>query len=264
MSTQPHPGIRVDHDGPVTTVTLCNPDQLNAQTPSLWAALAAIAHGLPESTRVVVLRAEGRAFSAGLNRSLLRPGGMPGEPDMIAAAAQSPAAMTALIAPFQEGFAAWRRITPVVVAAVQGHAIGAGFQLALAADLRIVADDVALSMKEIALGLIPDLGGTATLVHTVGYARALELCATARVVGAGEAVAIGLATAAVPRADLEGATADLVAALLSASPAALRALKPLLRQALTSTPDEQLAHERAAQGFLLHGMARGVGSPSAG
>ena len=253
-----HPGLRCDLVGPVLTVTLCNPTQLNAQTPSLWAALAAIARAVTEDVRVVVLRAEGRAFSAGLNRALLMPGGMPGEPDMIAAAAASAEAMTEMIGPFQEGFSLWRQIRPVVVAAVQGHAIGAGFQLALAADVRIVADDVQFAMKEIALGLVPDLGGTATLVQAVGYGRAVEICATGRSIGAPEAVSMGLASLSVPRDDLEAATADFVAALLAAPKPALAALKPLLRTALTATPDEQLVHERTAQGHLLHAMAAGA------
>lgn len=256
---QPHPAIRIEQDGPVVTVTLCNPDQLNAQVPSMWLALADIAHGLAEDVRVVVLAAEGRSFSAGLNRGMLRPGGMPGEPDLLAAAAQSPEAMTALIGPFQEGFAAWRRVAPVVVAAVQGHAIGAGFQLALAADLRVVADDVKFAMREVSLGMIPDLAGTRPLVEAVGYSRALELCATGRFVGADEAVGMGLATLAVPVGELAATTADLVQALLGTPPTALRALKPLLNQALTATIDEQVVHERVAQGHLLHGMARAAG-----
>ena len=74
---QPHPAIRVEQDGPVVTVTLCNPEHLNAQVPSMWLALADIAHGLAGEVRVVVLAAEGRSFSAGLNRGMLRPGGMP-------------------------------------------------------------------------------------------------------------------------------------------------------------------------------------------
>ena len=260
-----HPGLRCDLAGPVLTLTLCNPAQLNAQTPSLWAALADTARAVPADVRVVVIRAEGRSFSAGLNRSLLAPGGMPGEPDMLAAAASSAADMTAMIGPFQEGFSLWREVPAVVVAAVQGHAIGAGFQLALAADIRVVADDVKFAMKEIALGLVPDLGGTSTLVHTVGYGRALEICATGRTVGAAEAVALGIASMTVPADELDSATGDLVSALLAVPSAPLRALKPLMRQSLTATPDEQLVHERTAQGQLLHDLARmaGLGGPGA-
>jgi enoyl-CoA hydratase/carnithine racemase len=144
----------------------------------------------------------------------------------------------------------------VVVAVVQGHAVGAGFQLALAADVRLLADDAQLCMREVQLGLIPDLGGTGALVHLVGYARALEICATGRFVGAGEAAAIGLATAVVARHDLDAAADDLVAALLSAPVDSLRALKPLLRNAIHATSGEQLAAERAAQAGLLRSMAR--------
>jgi len=69
---------------------------------------------------------------------------------------------------------------------------------------------------------------------------------------------MGLASLSVPRDDLEAATADFVAALLAAPKPALAALKPLLREAVTATPDEQLVHERTAQGQLLHGMAAGA------
>ena len=91
-----------------------------------------------------------------------------------------------------------------------GYAIGAGFQLALSCDLRVVADDAQFCMKESALGLVPDLTGTKPLVESVGYARALEICATARMVGAAEAVDIGLALAAVPADELDATVADLV------------------------------------------------------
>ena len=70
---------------------------------------------------------------------------------------------------------------------MQGHAIGAGFQLALACDLRVLAEDAQFSMAEVTLGLVPDLGGTKRLVELVGYARALEICVTGRRVGAAEA-----------------------------------------------------------------------------
>ncbi len=258
MTEQPHPAIRVDRDGPVLTVTLCRPDQLNAQVPSMWLALAQIARELPADVRVVVLAAQGRSFSAGLDRGVLRPGGLPGEVDQLAVAAQGAAEATAMIAPFQEGFTAWRQAPAIVVAAVQGHAIGAGFQLALAADLRVVADDVRFAMRETSLGMVPDLAGTVPLVQAVGYARALEICATGRFVGADEAVRLGLASIAVPVDQLPAATADLVAALLAAPDASLRALKPLLAAAVTATLEDQVVREREAQGPLLHAMTHAI------
>jgi enoyl-CoA hydratase/carnithine racemase len=121
--------------------------------------------------------------------------------------------------------------------------------------LRLLADDAQLCMREAQLGLIPDLGGTGPLVHHVGYARALEICATGRFVGAREASDLGLANAVVPRADLDSATADLVAALLATPEGSLRALKPLLANAVHAGVDDQLAAERAAQAGLLRALA---------
>ena len=89
---------------------------------------------------------------------------------------------------YQQGFTWLRDPRFISIAAVQGHAIGAGFQLALSCDLRVVAEDAQFSMKEPALGLVPDLTGTKPLVEAVGYQRALEICATTRMVGAEEAV----------------------------------------------------------------------------
>jgi enoyl-CoA hydratase/carnithine racemase len=109
-------------------------------------------------------------------------------------------------------------------------------------------------MRETGLGLVPDLGGTGPLVHLVGYARALELCATGRPVSAPEAHGMGLLTSMAPAADLDEATASLVAALLEAPDEALRALKPLLRAAVTNDAEAQLQAEREAQTGLLLGM----------
>ena len=254
-AAQPHPHLTVRRDGAVLTVSLSHPERRNAQTPSLWAALAEVATGLDPAVRVVVLRGEGPSFSAGLDRGMLGPGGVPGEVDMIAMASASAEAAAEVIEGFQRGFSAWAAVPAVVVAAVQGHAIGAGFQLALAADLRVVADDVQFAMRETSLGLVPDLAGTTPLVALVGVARALEICATGRFVGAAEAVATGLANVAVPVDSLEATTADLVAALLAAPDTALRELKPLLRSAASGDRPTQLRLEREAQGRLLHGLA---------
>ena len=143
------------------------------------------------------------------------------------------------------------------IAAVQGHAIGAGFQLALACDLRILADDAKLCMKEPALGLVPDLTGTKPLVDIVGLPRAIELCLTARTVSAAEAAQLRLAELVVPAADLDAAVADLTAALLATDAAAARATKRLLAQAAANTLEQQAAAERRAQVALLRARLAG-------
>src|ERR1019366_8303772 len=149
------------------------------------------------------------SFSAGLDRAMLTPAGVPGEPSVLALAAGAEGALEETIASFQRGFAIWSQVPAITIAAVRGHAVGAGFQLALAADLRVVAHDVAFAMAETGLGLVPDLGGTSPLVRCVGYGRALEICVTGRSVGAQEAVAIGLAAVAVPGEHLDTAALEL-------------------------------------------------------
>src|SRR5919107_1626347 len=243
---------RLQRAGPLLTVTLDRPATRNAQTPATWRALAAVGDRLPPDVRVVVLRAEGPSFSAGLHRALLTPAGLPDEPSLLDMAALPPDQLDDLLASYQRAFTWWRRPDVVSVAAVQGHAVGAGFQLALACDLRVVADDDRFAMRETSLGLVPDLGGTSLLVRAVGYSRALEICLTGREVGAAEAVATGLAQLSVPRAVLDDTVADLVAALLAPDPDAVRETTALLFGAASGrSDDEQLAAERAAQGRRL-------------
>jgi enoyl-CoA hydratase/carnithine racemase len=246
--------LRVGQSGPVLTVTLDGPHHRNSQTPSLWAALAGVGAALGPSVRVVIIRAEGPSFSAGLDRAMLTAQGASGEPSILALAAAETGPLEEAIEQFQRGFSIWAEVPAITIAAVQGHAIGAGFQLALACDLRVVADDVAFAMRETSLGLVPDLAGTSTLVRSVGYARALEICATGRYVGAQEAVAIGLATVAVPGDQLDATARELADAILAAPQAALRELKPLLRSAVDASPADQRRAEREAQSRLLTAM----------
>jgi enoyl-CoA hydratase/carnithine racemase len=143
------------------------------------------------------------------------------------------------------------------VAAVQGYAIGAGAQLALACDLRVLADDAQLRLPEATLGLVPDLTGTSTLMELVGYSRAMEICLTGRAVKAPEAQALGLANLVVPAAELDGTVADLVAALLAPPVAASRATAALVRSAVRNDPAAQDAAERAAQVLRLQELVGG-------
>jgi enoyl-CoA hydratase/carnithine racemase len=229
---------------------LSRPDRLNAQTPTLWLALRDIGRELPGTVRVVVVRGEGRAFSAGLDREMFAQAAGPA-----GLAALPPDQADAAVRSYQEGFGWLARPDLVSVAAVQGHAIGAGFQLALACDIRLVAEDALFCMAEPTLGLVPDLGGTKRLVDAVGYSRAVEICLTGRRVGAAEAERIGLATLVVPRAELEPATADLVAGLLSTNRDASVETKALLAAAGGRTQAEQEAAERSAQLRRLRDLA---------
>jgi len=209
--------------------------------------------------RVVVVRAEGRAFSAGLDRAAFTPSGIPGTLGPFELAALPRTEAEEAILGYQEGFSWLRRPDLLSVASVQGHAIGAGCQLALACDLRVLADDALLALPEPTLGLVPDLGGTAPLVDAVGWSRALEICLTARRVGAEEALRLGLATVVVPRADLDAATGDLVAALLAAPRGAAVETKALLLGARGRSRPEQEAAERAAQVRRLRDLAEAAG-----
>ena len=248
-------GVRLTVEDTLATVTLTNPAKRNAQSPALWRALGEAGRLLPGSVRVVVLRGEGKSFSAGLDRQMFTPEGIEGEPSFIDLARSGDSELDAAIAEFQEGFTWWRRSDVVSIAAVQGHAIGAGFQLALACDLRVVADDVQFAMRETSLGLVPDLTGTHPLVALVGYGRALEICLTGRFVQAEEAVSTGLANLAVPAGQLDDAVQDLASAVLAAPRDAVIETKALVRGAQERTYDDQRAAERAAQARRLRDLA---------
>jgi enoyl-CoA hydratase/carnithine racemase len=240
-------GLSLDHDGPVLTVTLAKPERRNSQTPAMWHTLAAVGEAVPDEVRIVVVRGAGDCFSAGIDTRLLGPDGVAGEESVFDLMHASDADIAATIEAYQRGFVWLADPRYVSVAAVHSYAIGAGFQLALACDLRVVADDARFCMKEPALGLVPDLAGTKPLVDCVGYSRALEICATARFVEADEARELGIATVVVPRADLDATTADLVAALLESNAGAVRETKALLQSARSLDLDEQRRAERAAQ-----------------
>lgn len=252
--------LALDLTDGILTVRLNRPESRNAQDPALWRELAAIGESLDPAVRAVVLCAEGPSFSAGLDRRMLSAEGIPGEGSLLQFATMTPADLDARIAVYQQAFSWWRRSPVVTVAAVGGHAVGAGFQLALGCDVIVVADDVQFSMKEPILGLVPDLGGTLPLVEAVGYSRAVELVVSGRWVFAEEAVRIGLALKSVPRADLDAAAREVAVGCAAAMPGAVAGTKQLLSDAMyrsgfAAAHDAQMAAERAAQGIRIHELA---------
>ena len=215
----------------------------------MWRELRQIGRDISGEIRVAIVRGEGRAFSSGLDLNAVSD-----TPDTAATdfsipqlARRDPAEAADVIARYQEAFSWLRRPDLVSIAAVRGHAIGAGFQLALACDLRLLTEDARFTMAEVALGLVPDLGGTKRLVELVGYGRALDICVTGRRVDAAEALGMGLATAVVPDGELDKAVTDLTGQILAAQRDAVVEIKALLLAAASRSFPEQEAAERAAQ-----------------
>ena len=241
-------GVALAVAGPCATITLRRPEVLNAQTPSTWEALRQIGERLTPDVRVVVVRGAGRAFSSGLDRRMFSSEGVPGEAGFAEITSAPPGGGDAIIDRFQQGFTWLMRPSLVTIAAVHGHAIGAGFQLALACDMRIATTEARFTMAEPSLGLVPDLTGTLPLVRAVGYSRAVDICLTGRRVAADEALRIGLVNSVVEPDALDAAVDELVAAVLKPMAGATRETLALLASAADAVGlEEQRAAERAAQ-----------------
>ena len=250
-------GITCVRTGSLVTVTMNRPEVRNAMRPSTWAALAAVGTLIDDTVRVVVLRGAGDDFSSGLDRRLLTGENVGEDAPLTELFSLSQPEFDRAVATYQEGFVWLRDPRFVSIAAVHGHSIGAGFQLALACDLRIASDDVRFCMREPALGLVPDLSGTAHLVRAVGYARALEWTASSRFVEAEEAFASGLVSSLVPRSSLDDAVADLVAGLTAHPHGAVSATKALMLGAVDRAFEEQRVDERIAQFHRFAELAPG-------
>lgn len=234
--------VKVDRDGRVAVVSLNRPEKLNACSPEVFAGLAEAGReveGDPE-VRAVVLRGEGRAFCSGLDTAALQGFGQGNVPTADGGSDGSPQIGT-------RGFVIWHTMSKPVVAAVQGYALGAGFQLALAADIRFCADDAVMSVFEITYGLVPDLGGTQLLPRLVGPARAKELIWTARRINADEALQMGIANRVVARDALEKEAMTFAADLASRPPLPIGFAKELVSVAGRVPFEEGHAKELEAQ-----------------
>lgn len=242
--------LRLEIEPPVAVLTLDRPEALNAQTPATWVALNHAADLLPPEVRVVVLTGAGRAFSAGLDRAAWTDGSLRSVADLPDSLALDQ------IERYQRAFVRLTEPDRITIAAVRGPAVGAGFQLALACHLIVAADDAVFSLYEVALGLVPDLGGIGRLARSVGERRTLELAATGRQLGAAEAAYWGLVTRVVPGDQLDAAVRELVAALVANPEPAVRAVTELVDGAASREPREQLMAERSAQLPLLRALNR--------
>jgi enoyl-CoA hydratase/carnithine racemase len=246
----------------VADVRLNRADKMNALDPAMFAAIieAGEAVRADPSVRAVVLSGEGRAFCAGLDFSSFAAMAGDGVGNGAGDGADRPAlprieqpADSPVAAAGQHAVYVWRMIEAPVIAAVHGHALGGGFQLALGADIRIVAPDVKMSVLEIRWGLVPDMCGTQLLPELVGLDVAKELTFTGRMIDGHEAVRLGVATR-VSDAPRDDALA-LAAEIATKSPQATKGAKALLEMAGHST----LADGFAAEQRIIRAL---IGSPN--
>lgn len=252
--------VTVQVDGGVADVRLNRPDKLNALDNGMFTALVDTGAKLARdaTVRAVVLSGEGRAFSAGLDFSgfvsmagqgrgtVDRGGDEPGSTEGMGAIGRTDGRITHLA---QQAAHCWLEVEVPVIAAIHGHCLGGGLQIALGADVRIVHPEAKLSVLEIRWGLSPDMTGTATLPRLVGPDTAKELTWTGRMVSGAEAVALGLATRASdqPRED----ALALAHEIAGRSPHAIRGVKRLIDQSGTVPLARQYADERQVIASLI-------------
>ena len=213
--------VTLQIDRGVADVRLARPEKLNAVDGGMFEALIATGERLAadRSLRAVVLSGEGRGFCAGIDLASLAGAAGAGARDLFAREASSPANRA------QRAAWVWTEVPVPVIAAVHGVAFGAGLQIALAADLRLVAPDARLSVMEVRWGLVPDMSGSQTLRRLVRLDVAKELAFTGRIVSGEEAVALGLATRACD--DPRARALELAREIAAREPNAVRAAKRL-------------------------------------
>ncbi|WP_438289842.1 enoyl-CoA hydratase/isomerase family protein [Streptomyces sp. HUAS TT7] len=214
--------IRLDVTGSgVGVLTLCRPDKLNGWSWESSRQLGLLADRIrfDESVRVVLLRAEGRAFCAGID--VTAPGG--------AITGRSPAERTHRyyegIRWVHERFAAFAGLPQPVIAAVQGYCLGFGFELALMADIRIASDDAVFALPETGLGVAVDAGGDLRIARDAGAGWAKLLALTGRRIDAPTAERIGIIQQIVTKGELGNTAMDLAAEIADNAPLAVRSVK---------------------------------------
>ncbi|MDH4021607.1 MAG: crotonase/enoyl-CoA hydratase family protein [Gammaproteobacteria bacterium] len=232
--------VRMERDGPVVQVTLTRGDRHNGMDLPMLDGVRAAARRLRRDpdVRTVILAGEGPSFCAGLDVKAVL--GRPGIRLM---------ALAALISPvrnrFQDWSLGWRDVPAPVIAAIHGNCFGAGFQLALGADIRIATPGAQISVMEAKWGLVPDMGGTVLLRELVPIDIAKELTMTGRTLTGMEAHALGLVTHISP--DPVAHARALAAEIGARSPDSVAASKFLLQEAWSRGTFRALAAERKWQ-----------------
>src|SRR4030042_31475 len=184
----------------LAVITINRPQVKNAMDLKFFDELAQAVERIQrdKESRAVLINGAGSSFSSGLDLSVMAQQG-----------SVDPSGLRAIISKFQGSFNALEELDRPVIAAIQGYALGAGCDLALACDLRICSEDAVFGEAYIRVGLVPDLGGTQRLPRIVGVAKAKEMIFTGDRIDAAEAYRIGLVNKVVPNDELPTASMEL-------------------------------------------------------
>lgn len=236
---------RYEKQGHVATITLDRVDARNAYSTEMIDSLMRIfdAAQADDEVRVAILTGAGTAFSAGGDLKAMR--------DRSGMFAGGPVELrTRYVEGIQRVPRRIRDFEKPLVAALNGAAIGAGLDLACTCDLRIAADHVKLGSTFVKVGLVPGDGGAYFLGRVVGFARALELMLTARVIDAQEALRIGLLTSVVPRDDLQAQATKLAESIAANAPLAVRMTKRAAYRSFDADIESALEMAASFQGMV--------------
>jgi enoyl-CoA hydratase len=227
--------VRVERDGPVTTVIIDRPEVRNAVDGPTAAALADAfrAFDADDAASVAVLCGEGGMFCAGADlKEVGGPSGNRTEPD-----GDGPMGPTRM------------RLAKPVIAAIAGHAVAGGLELALWCDLRLAEEDAVLGVFCRRWGVPLIDGGTVRLPRLIGLSRALDMILTGRPVGAAEALRAGLVNRVVPRGQARAAAQELAGQLAALPQACLRSDR------MSAIEGVSLAESEAMPNEFRHGMS---------
>src|SRR6476619_2248745 len=229
--------VQVRRVGEIAEIVLSRPEKLNAMNMAWVTGLVeAVASLERDKPGIVVVRGEGRAFCAGLDLDMLAAESMP----------------DGFYAQQEEAFIGLERLDRLVIAQIHGYCLGGGLQLALACDIRILAEDAVLGLPAAAEGLPPGMA-TWRLPRFVGVGRAMRLCVGGERIGADAALGIGLADHVLPVADFAEAANGLLTQYLAVPQGAARATKELVRSAFDTDFDAAHARSRALVAECLAG-----------
>jgi enoyl-CoA hydratase/carnithine racemase len=232
--------VEIEDRGAVRHIVLDRPEKRNAFNGEL---IEATGHAFEDaaaddSVRVVVVRGNGAMFSSGMDLGSLKE---------VSSAPEN-------LRDFREPIVRWwnllEEMPKPTIAQIHGACIGGAMELALAADMRVMATDAVAAILEVKIGLIPDVGGCSRLPAVVGVGRAKELIMTGRFLGAEEALSIGFANRIAPPDELDATTEALCNELLAAAPIAVSLAKSVIDRAAKPALEETLELEVDAQARL--------------